>query len=86
MDAIGRTNVGAILRWLQYRREGSATWFVRTGMGNEPPPYDYNAHGGCNGWLTTPAWYHCGISNEIDQNGNGLLDDKDGLDGWTTTH
>jgi hypothetical protein len=86
-DAIGRTNVGLIhLRWLQYRRESDGVWMVRTNMGNEPPPYDYNNQGGCRGWASTPSYYDCGISNEIDQDGNGHLDDHDGLDAWTVLH
>jgi hypothetical protein len=86
MDAIGHTNVGSIhMKWMQYRVEGSTTWFVRTNMGEGAPPYDYNVQGGCK-HDPAPSWYHCIITNEIDHNGNGRLDDADGLEAWTATH
>jgi hypothetical protein len=85
-DAIGHTNVGDInMKWMQYRVEESTTWFVRTNMGEGAPPYDYNAQGGCL-HDPAPSWYHCLITNEIDHDGDGRLDDADGLESWTTTH
>lgn len=84
-DAIGHTDTGNISpRWLQYRREG-AGWMVRSGMGNEPAPYDYNAQGGCR-HDPVPAHYKCQIRNVIDLNGDGLFNDKDSMEAWTTLH
>ncbi len=78
MDAIGHTNTGNIsLRWLQYRRENSSTWFVRNGMGNEPAPYDYNNQGGCR-HDPAPSWYHCQIKTVVSQG--------DSVEAWTSLH
>jgi hypothetical protein len=86
-DAIGHTNGGNVdMRWLQYRRESDNVWMVRTNMGEGAPPYDYNAQGGCRGAGSTPSWYHCLITNEVDQNGDGYLNDHDGLESWTSLH
>lgn len=85
-DAIGHTATGNISpRWLQYRRENSTTWMVRSGMGNEPAPYDYNAQGGCR-HDPVPSHYKCAIKNVVDLNGDGSLNDGDSLEAWTTLH
>lgn len=77
-DAIGHTNTGNVsLRWLQYRRENSATWMVRSGMGNEPAPYNYNAQGGCR-HDPVPAHYICAIKTVVVAN--------DSVEAWTTLH
>ena len=85
-DAMGQTNAGAIrLRWLQYRRENGDSWFVRLNMGEGAPPYDYNVQGGCR-HDPHPSYYSCVITNEIDHDGDGNLDDSDALKAWTTLH
>jgi hypothetical protein len=77
-DAIGHTSTGNIsLRWLQYRRENSATWMVRSGMGDEPSPYDYNNQGGCR-HDPVPGHYHCKITTVVNPN--------DSVEAWTSLH
>lgn len=67
-------NNDIFMRWMQYDPSGSTSWQVVTGLS------------GCNRRGTPPTYYHCFISNTVDADGNGLLDDDETIQSHTDDH
>jgi hypothetical protein len=61
------------MRWMQYRRTG--TWYVA-----EPTTCVKATQ------VSYPSWYQCSTVSTVDVDGDGVVNDKETLQVWTTDH